>query len=48
LELWPSSNIGATTIAFLRASSSAFFRASYFFLLALIYRDSAALPFFAC
>jgi hypothetical protein len=25
LELWPSSDVGATTIAFLRASSSAFF-----------------------
>jgi hypothetical protein len=42
LELWPSSDVGATTVAFLRASFSTFFyassflRSSSFFLLALI------------
>jgi hypothetical protein len=30
LELWPLSDVGATTIAFLRASSPTFFQASSF------------------
>jgi hypothetical protein len=53
LKLWPSSDVGTTTIAFLQAFSSAFFHASSllqdsFFLLALIYRASAALSFLVC
>jgi hypothetical protein len=54
LELWSSSDVSVTTIAFLRTSSSAFFwassflRTSSFFLLASIYRVSAALSFLAC
>jgi hypothetical protein len=55
LELWASSDLKATTIAFFQASSFTFFWASYsflrvtsFFLLVLIYQVSDWLSFLTC